>query len=96
MICRVCSNEIPDSANYCPTCGSRQSRTHCINCGHTLEPNNTYCPNCGILIYKPSQSKTEDLRKKRRRRNALTNLVLFLCFLASLALAAYLYFFPVI
>lgn len=86
MICRICEKEIPDQSNFCPVCGTRQTRSHCINCGKPLLTDARYCPNCGIVVYKPSHEKTVQLQKKRKRKNTFTVLLLFLAFLAAAGL----------
>ena len=84
MKCRICETEIPDQSNFCPVCGSRQTLTHCINCGNPVSHDAAYCPQCGILIYKPN--RTQPVRKKRKGSRILVWLALILilavfCFL---------------
>lgn len=80
MKCRICEMEIPDSANYCQVCGSRQTLTHCINCGTAVTPDACYCPNCGIKIYKPQQ----DRQPKKKQRIDLSTPICFIVFLLLL------------
>ena len=76
MKCRICEMEIPDGTNFCQVCGSRQSLSHCINCGTTVAPDACYCPNCGILLYKPKQEDLVNRKKKRKRQSVVAWLLL--------------------
>ncbi len=46
VICRHCSEAIPDDSVFCLRCGSRQERV-CPNCEKGLAPDAAFCSACG-------------------------------------------------
>jgi hypothetical protein len=50
--CAFCSAELPAdrSVNFCPFCGTDQSRQPCPACGELLEPLWRFCVSCGTRV----------------------------------------------
>ena len=50
--CAFCSGELPAdrSVNFCPFCGTDQSRQPCPSCGEMLEPLWRFCVSCGTRV----------------------------------------------
>jgi hypothetical protein len=46
--CHACGAELPDSASYCPFCGSPVTIGLCKACGSELEPAWRFCARCGL------------------------------------------------
>lgn len=47
-LCHTCGVEVPDSASYCPFCGSPVTTGVCKACGTELEPAWRFCAKCGL------------------------------------------------
>ncbi len=46
--CPDCTNDIPDSARFCPLCGHQQLQLlRCNSCGKNLTPKAKFCSQCG-------------------------------------------------
>ena len=52
MYCKNCGQQLDDSANICPNCGTPTSNktVYCRNCGKEMNPNATFCENCGAPV----------------------------------------------
>ena len=50
--CAFCAGELPAdrSVNFCPFCGTNQSRQPCPSCGEMLEPLWRFCVSCGTRV----------------------------------------------
>ena len=46
-ICSYCDTENQDDAVYCTSCGSKNFKIRCQNCGTILD-GVSFCPNCGV------------------------------------------------
>jgi len=52
VACTFCGGELPGGrmVNFCPFCGSDQSRQPCPTCGEMLEPLWRFCISCGTRV----------------------------------------------
>jgi len=52
MFCRACGNEVMDTAQVCPKCGSPPlaGKAHCQNCGASTDRAATVCIKCGVAL----------------------------------------------
>lgn len=51
-VCRCCGGRIPQSAKYCPSCGTKivEEQKVCRCCGGTIPQGAKYCTSCGTKI----------------------------------------------
>lgn len=56
-ICPDCGVELPDTANFCRSCGSSVSGI-CSTCGETVSKEASFCPSCGESL---SQKSSNDI-----------------------------------
>jgi hypothetical protein len=80
-ICPNCSNEIQDSFNFCPKCGSDLGKPIvCSNCNYPNEPNSKFCQECGEPLFerfkkkemKPKETKTEIVEIPEPSKSGIT------------------------
>jgi ribosomal protein L40E len=63
MNCVNCGEPLPDSAKFCPNCGTRvqqqeqkqEKGTFCTSCGAPLAPGASFCTECGIKVASSAQ-----------------------------------------
>lgn len=46
-VCQYCDTESPDSATVCESCGGKEFKHKCDNCGNIYDEG-TFCPVCGV------------------------------------------------
>lgn len=57
MKCPSCSTELPDTAKFCPECGTKIVRkTFCPECGTEVAPGTKFCPECGFKLAAATQA----------------------------------------
>ncbi len=52
MYCRVCAQQLADSAEYCTKCGQRplSGKRYCQSCGQETTPDADFCLKCGVRL----------------------------------------------
>ena len=51
MICNKCHSNIPDSANFCNSCGNQANNFICNSCNTLNLSTAKYCEHCGTLLF---------------------------------------------
>lgn len=46
-VCKFCGAEVDDRSAVCPSCGGKEFKHRCGNCGTIFDSGN-YCPRCGV------------------------------------------------
>lgn len=65
-ICQICSSEIQDSFNFCPTCGSDLDKPIvCKNCNYPNEPNSKFCQECGVSLFEKFKKKEPKIKEEK-------------------------------
>lgn len=63
--CQNCSNEIQDTFNFCPNCGSDlENPIVCKNCNYSNEPNSKFCQECGSALFERYKKKDSEVKEK--------------------------------
>ncbi len=74
MICRKCSQIIPDDSEFCSFCGKKVEKgPFCPKCNQLIPEDSEYCPSCGSLIAVEANINLEEKTKRGKNKTSLSS-----------------------
>ena len=70
MQCLYCEHDLPEGANFCPSCGALVSR--CPECSSAIYNEARFCGSCGANLSVHDMGPSENVRRARITQPALT------------------------
>lgn len=66
--CQKCNANVPDGAQFCPSCGAKYTDVNrCPSCGQELSPNAKFCIKCGTRIDGTQRTSDDNSSKSQQK-----------------------------